>query len=66
MYNAKNRISSSMSFREKAMLNNGIAKDLAEGFGGRKADYLIRLNRKLKVEIGFRRNEYGSLLAEGV
>jgi hypothetical protein len=55
-----------MSLREKAMLNNGIAKDLAEGFGGRKADYLIRLNRKLKVEIAFRRNDYGSLLAEGV
>ena len=66
MYNAENRISSSMSLREKAILNNGIARDLAEGFGGRKADYLIRLNRKLKVEIGFRRNEYGSLLAEGV
>jgi len=53
-----------MSLREKAMLNKGIAKDLAEGFGGRKADYLIRLNRKLKVEIAFRCNDYGSPLAE--
>jgi hypothetical protein len=53
-----------MSLREKAMLNNGIAKDLAEGFGGRKADYLIRLNRKLKVEIAFQCNDYGSPLAE--
>jgi len=53
-----------MSLREKAMLNNGIAKDLAEGFGGRKADYLIRLNRKLKVEIAFGCNDYGSPLTK--
>ena len=66
MYNAENRISSSMSLREKAILNNGIARDLAEGFGGRKADYLIRLNRKLKVEIAFRCNDYGSPLVEAV
>ena len=64
MWTAENKISSCMSLREKAMLNNGIAKDLAEGFGGRKADYLIRLNRKLKVEIAFQCNDYGSPLAE--
>jgi len=64
MWIAENKISACMSLREKAMLNNGIAKDLAEGFGGRKADYLIRLNRKLKVEIAFRCNDYGGLLAE--
>ncbi|MDJ0820166.1 MAG: hypothetical protein QNJ58_28440 [Desulfobacterales bacterium] len=37
--------------REKARLNICIAKDLAESFGGRKADYLIRLNRKLRIDI---------------
>ena len=40
-----------MTFRDKARLNICIAKDLAENFGGRKADYLKRLNRKLKAKI---------------
>jgi hypothetical protein len=38
------------SLREKARLNICIAKDLADSFGGRKADYLIRLNRKLRID----------------
>jgi hypothetical protein len=40
-----------MSLRHKARLNICIAKDLADGFGGRKADYLIRLNQKLRMKI---------------
>jgi hypothetical protein len=44
-------INSKASIREKARLNICIAKDLADSFGGRKADYLIRLNRKLKMKI---------------
>jgi len=44
-------INSKASIREKARLNICIAKDLADSFGGRKADYLIRLNRKLRVNI---------------
>ena len=44
-------IDSKASIREKARLNICIANDLAESFGGRKADYLIRLNRKLKMII---------------
>ena len=40
-----------MSLRNKARLNICIAKDLAENFGGRKADYLIKLNRKLRMNI---------------
>ena len=39
--------------RDKARLNICIAKDLAENFGGRKADYLIRLNRKLRINFSF-------------
>ena len=42
---------SKASIREKARLNICIAKDLADSFGGRKADYLIKLNRKLKMNI---------------
>jgi len=42
---------SKMSWRDKARLNICIAKDLADSFGGRKADYLIRLNRKLRMKI---------------
>lgn len=38
-------------FRAKAQLNLWMAKDLASSFGGRKSDYLKRLNRKLKREI---------------
>lgn len=40
-----------MSLRDKARLNICIAKDLADSFGGRKADYLIRLNQKLRMKI---------------
>lgn len=40
-----------MSLREKARLNVGLAKDLAENFGGKKADYLKMLNQKLRVQI---------------
>ena len=40
-----------MPWRDKARLNICIAKDLADSFGGRKADYLIRLNRKLRMKI---------------
>ena len=42
---------SKMSWKEKARLNICIAKDLADSFGGRKSDYLIRLNRKLRIYI---------------
>jgi len=48
---AKIDINSKASIREKAKLNICIAKDLADSFGGRKADYLIRLNRKLRMGI---------------
>ena len=40
-----------VSLRHKARLNICIAKDLADSFGGRKADYLIRLNQKLRMKI---------------
>jgi hypothetical protein len=39
------------SIKEKARLNICIAKDLEENFGGRKSEYLIRLNRKLRMKI---------------
>ena len=40
-----------MSLREKARLNVWLAKDLAENFGGKKADYLKKLNQSLKKRI---------------
>jgi hypothetical protein len=40
-----------MSLRERARLNVGMAKDLAENFGGKKADYLKKLNQKLRTQI---------------
>jgi hypothetical protein len=45
------QLNNKMSLRDKARLNICIARDLADCFGGRKADYLIRLNRRLKVKI---------------
>ena len=45
--------SSKMSWRDKARLNICIAKDLADSFGGRKAEYLKRLNQKLRMKITF-------------
>lgn len=44
-------LNSKASIKDKARLNICIAKDLADSFGGRKADYLIRLNRKLRMNI---------------
>ena len=44
-------INSKASIRDKARLNICIAKDLADSFGGRKSDYLIKLNRKLRMKI---------------
>jgi hypothetical protein len=40
-----------MTLREKARLNIGMAKDLAENFGGKKADYLKKLNQRLRTQI---------------
>lgn len=40
-----------MSVRDKAKLNVCIAKDLADSFGGKKADYLKKLNQNLKMKI---------------
>ena len=51
MLSAIIQLNNKMSLRDKARLNICIARDLADSFGGRKADYLIRLNRKLKVKI---------------
>jgi hypothetical protein len=44
-------LNSKALIKEKARLNICIAKDLADSFGGSKADYLIRLNRKLRLKI---------------
>ncbi len=46
-------VSRKVFLRKKARLNICIAKDLADSFGGRKADYLILLNRKLRIELSF-------------
>jgi len=51
MLSAIIQLNNKMSLRDKARLNICIARDLADSFGGRKADYLIRLNQKLKVKI---------------
>jgi hypothetical protein len=42
-----------MFWKEKARLNICIAKDLADSFGGRKAEYLKRLNQNLRMRIAF-------------
>jgi hypothetical protein len=51
MYNDQTHPFSRKTWRNKARLNVCIAKDLVENYGGRKADYLKRLNHKLKMKI---------------
>ena len=51
MFNTIIPLNMKMTFRDKARLNICMAKDLAENIGGRKADYLKRLNRKLRTKI---------------
>jgi hypothetical protein len=51
MFNENYYMKNKMAWRKKARLNIGIAKDLANSFGGKKADYLKRLNHKLKIKI---------------
>jgi hypothetical protein len=46
-----------MSWKEKARLNICIAKDLADSFGGRKTEYLKRLNQNLRMRIAFDTNQ---------
>ena len=57
-------INDKISWRSKARLNICIAKDLADSFGGKKADYLIRLNRKLRMKIIFDSADYATCLAK--
>jgi len=64
MFNTVVPINNKMSCREKARLNICIAKDLADSFGGRKADYLIRLNRKLRMKIAIGSAKFTNCLAK--
>ena len=40
-----------IALRHKARLNICLARDLADSFGGSKADYLKRLNQNLRLRI---------------
>ena len=53
-----------MSLREKARLNVSLAKDLAENFGGKKADYLKKLNQSLRKRIPTDSSIYGRYYAK--
>ena len=44
-------LNSKVSWRKKAQANICIAKELEDIFGGTKADYLKRLNRRLRMKI---------------
>ena len=57
-------LNSKASIRDKARLHICIAKDLADKFGGRKADYLIRLNRKLRMKIAIGSANFTNCLAK--
>ncbi len=51
MINKNFCLNNKLTWRNKARLNICIAKDLANSFGGKKADYLKRLNHNLKIKI---------------
>ena len=53
-----------MSLRDKARLNICIARDLADSFGGSKADYLKRLNQRLRIRITLHSNRISNCLAK--
>ena len=57
-------LNSKASIRDKARLNIWIAKDLADSFGGRKADYLIRLNQRLRMKIAIGSVNFTNCLAK--
>jgi hypothetical protein len=58
MFDKDNTINKKMAWRKKARLNICIAKDLANSFGGKKADYLKRLNHKLRAKIAVSNDLY--------
>jgi hypothetical protein len=62
MYNTIIPFDARLSLREKVRLNKWIAKDLADSFGGRKADYLIPLNKKLKSKLAVGSSHDGNSL----
>ena len=64
MFNTVVPINKKMSWRDKARLNICIAKDLADSFGGRKAEYLIRLNQKLRMKIAIGSANFTNCLAK--
>ena len=64
MFNTIIPLEMKMTFKDKARLNICMAKDLAENFGGRKADYLKRLNRKLRMKITLNSTHFTSCLAK--
>jgi hypothetical protein len=57
-------INDKISWRSKARLNICIAQDLADNFGGNKADYLKRLNQKLRLKIVCNATFYNRSLAK--
>ena len=58
MYASVRPATNDFDFRAKARLNLSIARDLSSSFGGKEADYLKRLNRKLKKEIHLSHQKY--------
>jgi hypothetical protein len=60
MFCKDNTINDKTVWRKKARLNICIAKDLEHSFGGKKADYLKRLNLKLRAKIALSNDLYAS------
>jgi len=58
MFNENYSLKNTMVRRKKALLNICIANDLANSFGGKKADYSKRLNHKLKAKIAMNNDLY--------
>ena len=48
-------------WRKKAQTNICIAKELADIFGGTKADYLKKLNHRLRIKIADHYGFYGDV-----
>ena len=63
MFSSNPPLNSKIYWRKKAQTNICIAKELADIFGGAKADYLKKLNHRLRIKIADHSGFYSNAFA---
>ena len=64
MFSSNIPLNTKIYWRKKAQTNICIAKELADIFGGAKADYLKKLNYRLRMKIADNGSFYSSAFAK--